>query len=60
LTVPYNAAGLSAAQASALNSGYAAYNGGLQVAKNNGLITETERLARTNYSCCRRKWFSND
>jgi hypothetical protein len=31
--------------ASALNSGYAAYNGGLQVAKNNGLITETERLA---------------
>jgi hypothetical protein len=29
-----------------LNSGYAAYNGGLH-AKNNGLITETERLART-------------
>jgi hypothetical protein len=23
------------------------HNGGLQVAKNNGLITETERLART-------------
>jgi hypothetical protein len=46
-TVPYNAASLNAAQASALNSGYAGYNGGLQIAKNNGLITETERLART-------------
>jgi lysophospholipase L1-like esterase len=46
-TVLYNAATLSAAQSTALNSGYAAYNGGLQVAKNAGLITEEERVART-------------
>jgi hypothetical protein len=46
-TVPYNAVPLNAAQVSALNSGYASYNGGLQAAKNFGLITETERLART-------------
>lgn len=46
-TVKYNAATLTAAQASALNSGYAAYNGGLQLAKNANLITEQERLART-------------
>jgi hypothetical protein len=46
-TVKYNAATLTAGQASALNSGYAAYNGGLQLAKNANLITEQERLART-------------
>ena len=46
-TVKYNAATLTAAQASALNSGYATYNGGLQLAKNANLITEQERLART-------------
>ncbi|OOV28536.1 G-D-S-L family lipolytic protein [Flavobacterium sp. LM5] len=46
-TVPYNPATLSATQASDLNSAYAAYNGGLIAAKNAGLITEAERLART-------------
>jgi hypothetical protein len=46
-TVGYNPAPLNAAQVSALNSGYAPYNGGLQIAKNMGLITEEERLART-------------
>lgn len=46
-TVKYNAATLTAGQASALNSGYATYNGGLQAAKNANLITEQERLART-------------
>lgn len=38
---------LVAAQAAALNSAYAAYNGGLVAAKNLGLITEAERLQRT-------------
>jgi hypothetical protein len=46
-TVKYNAATLTIGQATALNSGYAAYNGGLQAAKNAGLITEQERLDRT-------------
>ena len=46
-TVKYNAATLNLANVTLLNSGYAAYNGGLQSAKNAGLITETERLART-------------
>lgn len=46
-TVPYNAVPLNSGQATALNSGYAAYNAGLQTAKNYGLITEAERLART-------------
>jgi hypothetical protein len=46
-TVGYNPATLSAAQVSALNSGYAAYNGGLVAAKNLGLITEAERVQRT-------------
>ncbi|WP_298395322.1 G-D-S-L family lipolytic protein [Flavobacterium sp.] len=46
-TVKFNAATLSAAQAAALNSGYAPYNGGLQLAKNAGLITEQERVERT-------------
>jgi hypothetical protein len=38
---------LVAAQVTALNSAYAAYNGGLVAAKNLGLITEAERLQRT-------------
>ena len=46
-TVPFNAAALTLAQATALNSAYAGYNGGLVAAKNAGLISETERLART-------------
>ncbi len=46
-TVPFNAAGVTATQASALNSAYAAYNGGLVAARTNGLITEAERVART-------------
>lgn len=46
-TVGYNPVPLNAAQVSALNSGYASYNGGLQIAKNLGYITEEERLART-------------
>ena len=46
-TVPFNALPLSSAQATALNSGYASYNAGLQAAKNANIITETERLSRT-------------
>ena len=46
-TVPYNPATLSATQASDLNNAYDAYNRDLIAAKNAGLITETERLART-------------
>lgn len=46
-TVPYNPVNLSAAQVTQLNAGYAAYNGGLVTAKNAGLITEEERIART-------------
>lgn len=47
-TVGYNPVPeLSEAQAQALNAGYAAYNGGLVVAKNLGLITEEERVQRT-------------
>lgn len=46
-SVPYNAVPLNSAQVTALNSGYATYNGGLVAAKNAGLITEAERLART-------------
>ena len=46
-TVGYNPVPLVAAQVSALNSGYAAYNGGLVAAKNLGYITEAERLQRT-------------
>lgn len=41
-TVPYNPVALSAAQATQLNSGYAAYNGGLAVAVANSLITQAE------------------
>ncbi|MFV8347644.1 G-D-S-L family lipolytic protein [Flavobacterium sp. ZB4P13] len=46
-TVKYNAVPLAAAQVAALNSGYAAYNGGLMAAKNLNIITEAERLQRT-------------
>ncbi len=46
-TVGYNPVPLTAAQAAALNSGYAPYNGGLVAAKNLGLITEAERVQRT-------------
>lgn len=46
-TVPYNAIPLTAAQVSALNTGYAAYNGGLAVAQTMGLITLAEKNERT-------------
>ena len=47
-TVTYNPlTTLSDAQVDALNAAYAAYNGGVLAAKNLGLITEEERLART-------------
>jgi len=46
-TVGYNPIPeLTQAQADQLNAGYTAYNGGLQVAKNLGLITEEERVQR--------------
>jgi hydrogenase/urease accessory protein HupE len=46
-TVPYNAVPLDAAQATQLNSGYAAYNGGLTTAMNAGLISPAEKARRT-------------
>ncbi|RAJ12136.1 SGNH/GDSL hydrolase family protein [Olleya aquimaris] len=46
-TVPYNPIPLDAATASALNQGYATYNGGLQFAMSNGLITQAEVDKRT-------------
>lgn len=46
-TVPYNAVPLAAANATQLNAGFAAYNGGLQIAKNLNFITEEERVQRT-------------
>jgi hypothetical protein len=46
-TVPYNPVPLDAAKANALNSGYAAYNGGLAVAQGAGLITADEKARRT-------------
>lgn len=46
-TVPYNAIPLDAATAGAVNSGYAPYNGGLLAAEAGGLITASERAART-------------
>ncbi len=46
-TVPYNAIPLDAATAGAVNAGYAPYNGGLLVAEAAGLITASERAART-------------
>ena len=45
--VPYNAVPLNAATATQLNSGYAAYNGGLAVAQSAGLITAAEKTKRT-------------
>ena len=46
-TVPYNPVPLDAATAGQLNSGYAAYNGGLGMALNAGLITAEEKAKRT-------------
>lgn len=46
-TVPYNPVPLDAGTAAALNQGFAQYNGGLQVAKNAGLITADEATRRT-------------
>jgi hydrogenase/urease accessory protein HupE len=46
-TVPYNPVPLDAATAGALNQGFAQYNGGLQLAKNGGLITADEAARRT-------------
>lgn len=46
-TVPYNPVPLDAATAGALNAGYATYNGGLQFAVANGLITSDEADARS-------------
>ncbi|RZJ31300.1 MAG: G-D-S-L family lipolytic protein [Flavobacterium sp.] len=46
-TVPYNPVPLPAANVLALNSGYAPYNGGLQAALANGLITPQEAERRT-------------
>lgn len=46
-TVPFNAVPLNAATATQLNSGYAAYNGGLAVAQTMGLITAAEKTKRT-------------
>ena len=45
--VPYNAIPLDAATAGAVNAGYAPYNGGLLAAEAGGLITASERAART-------------
>jgi hypothetical protein len=45
-TVPYNSVPLDGATATQLNSGYASYNGGLDLAFSNGLITNQERLQR--------------
>ena len=46
-TVPYNAIPLDAATAALLNGGFAEYNGGLLLAEAGGLITASERAART-------------
>lgn len=46
-TVPYNPVPLDAATAAAVNGGYASYNGGLQFAAGNGLITPAEVAKRT-------------
>lgn len=45
-TVPYNPVALNDATATQLNSGYSAYNNGLDVAFNNSLISNQERLQR--------------
>lgn len=46
-TVPYNPVPLDAATAGAVNAGYAPYNGGLQQARQAGLITQEEADRRT-------------
>ncbi|WP_353084565.1 G-D-S-L family lipolytic protein [Flavobacterium sp.] len=46
-TVPFNAIPLNAAQVSALNSGYSAYNNALTAAVGLGLMTPAEKTART-------------
>ncbi len=46
-TVPYNPVPLDDATAQALNNAYAQYNGGLQLALQNGLITQEEAAKRT-------------
>lgn len=46
-TVPYNPIPMDAATAAFVNNGYASYNGGLQFAAGNGLITAEEAAQRT-------------
>jgi hypothetical protein len=46
-TVPYNPVPLTAASATQLNAGYAAYNGGLQAMVTNKLLTAEEATRRT-------------
>ncbi len=46
-TVPHNPVPLDAATAAQLNAGYAAYNGGLQFALGNSLLTQAEVEKRT-------------
>mgnify|MGYP003667581860 CR=1 FL=1 len=46
-TVPYNPVPLDSDTASQLNAGYATYNGGLQFAVSNNLLTADEAAART-------------
>lgn len=46
-TVPFNAVPLDAATAALLNSNFAAYNGGLQLAAGGGLISAAEAARRT-------------
>jgi lysophospholipase L1-like esterase len=45
-TVPFNPVPLDNAKATQLNTGFATYNGALDFAFSNGLITNAERLAR--------------
>jgi lysophospholipase L1-like esterase len=45
-TVPYNPVPLDLASATELNTNYATYNGGLDFAFSNGLLTNAERLQR--------------
>jgi hypothetical protein len=46
-TVPYNPVPLDAQTAALVNNGYATYNGGLQFAVGNGLLTAEEAAQRT-------------
>lgn len=46
-TVPFNPIPLDATTAAAVNQAYAQYNGGLQLAASNGLITSDEVASRT-------------